>query len=184
MEFALAIPLLATVIVLTFFFGFAMVNQQQVKASSRYLAWRAIGRDYRLSGGELSGRFFKGRDVSITVSDDRGPQETLEDLVDKATRKYQPAGALIERCMDMEPPWPRGRRVGISAEFSSSVAAWKRFTGAIRSHHAREGVQWRRGEVSYLEPIRQEFLQSLDKVVSEIEPPLRASLEQLYVQKW
>jgi hypothetical protein len=49
----------------------------------------------------------------------------------------------------------------------------------------REGVTWQRGQVSYLEPIRDQFLTELDGVILSIpSKPLSDSLRSLYLQRW
>jgi len=179
----MAIPLLAMVIALTFFVGFAMTNQQRVKASARYLPWRYVQAGEGLSADELNAMFFNERAENIGVVHGSGPDETLREIVARANWESASAGDLIDLCVSNY--WPQGSSASISAEFVSSVEAWRRFTGAIRGGHARDGVEWRRGQVSYLQPIRDQFLMNLDAVVLGIDDaPLRESLRQLYLQRW
>jgi len=179
----MAIPLLAMVIALTFFFGFAMTNQQHVKASARYIPWRAVEDGSGVSADELNTMFFHERAESIGAVGGIGPDETLREIVDRASWESAPAGDLLDLCITEH--WPHGRSASVSAEFPSSVAAWRRFTGAIRHGHVRDGVEWRRGQVSYLEPIRDQFLMNLDATILGIDDaPLRESLRRLYLQRW
>jgi hypothetical protein len=65
------------------------------------------------------------------------------------------------------------------------VGVWKWFTGDIRHRHVRDGVEWRSGQVSYLETIRDEFLYNLHRAVSQVpDAVLRQNLQRLYLQRW
>ena len=73
----------------------------------------------------------------------------------------------------------------MAASFPSDVDPWRRFQGAIRSRHIREGVAWRRGQVSHLQAIRDQYLLDLDAAVSEIpDTGLQDDLRRLYLQQW
>ncbi len=189
-EFAMAIPLLATVIALTFFFGYAMTNQQHVIASARHVAWDKVKGGATPSSQELNTAFFDGKAGQSSVTLGTGPRDTLDALVRRAERRSLPAGELIAQCIGQ--PWPGGQSARVSADFPSSVPAWRKFTGAIQSRHVREGVEWRRTppggggqRASYLVPIRDQFLSELDQVVWGIaDAPLRDSLRRLYLQRW
>jgi len=198
----MAMPLLALVIVLTFFFGKAMTDQQRVKAAARYVAWREIasrepGRgayDAADAVDEAEDAFFADRASGTAAGFGTGPLTPRRRLVEAASDGWDefagwpPAGALIEQCVPK--PWSRGVRIGLSAEFPSEVAAWRRFTGAIRCAHARDGVQWRRANgTSYLSPVRIQFLAEFDAVVQEMKADeqmreLADALESLYSQRW
>ena len=81
--------------------------------------------------------------------------------------------------------WPRGRGAEVAAAFPSDIALWQKFQGRIRNRHGREGVEWRRGQVSYLEPIRDQFLYDFDNVVSSIpDATLQRNLRKLYLKTW
>ena len=182
-ELVLAIPLLATVIALTFFFGFATTNQQHVIACDRYVVWNAVEGGASATAAELNTMFFREQASGIGVEAGAGADNTLEDLLGRAYWESDQAGELLDRCLS--DGWPRGRSAELAAEFPSDVPAWQQFTGAIHRYHAREGVEWTRGEVSYLEPIRDQFLSDLDAMIVAIpDQPLRESLRRLYLQRW
>lgn len=188
-EFVLIVPLIATILGLTFFFGWSMKNQQKVKVSSRYHTWR------RLHCGSYPKHPTQGRHLTLNemhfanegsgvgTSGGHGPIQSLEELV-AATSTYGKqaqdlAGTLVmEHC-------PRGRSGNVSAGFPTDVGIWERFRGPIRHGHTRDGKEWRRGEFSYLEPIKDLFLHDLDEEILAIaHPQLRENLRRLYLKRW
>ena len=184
-ELAMCIPLIAFIIAMTFFFGFSMANQQHVRISDRYAAWRRVLTGTMASDEQLNEMFFADRAGEVQTDTDTGPVETLEDLVAEAGDVSEPAHLLAERCVLER--WPRGRRVKVQADFPSSVGAWRRFTGAIRSRHVRDGVQWRRGQASCDYVVCDEFLSPLDDVLAGVSAPgdgLAEMMRQLYSNGW
>ncbi len=191
----MALPLLAMVIVLTFFFGYTMINQQHVIAASRHVAWKAA-----YTGGqtpsfeELSEGFYENKADSGDVSLGSGPIETQRRLIRYVEEQGNvPATELIEICLD--PTWPRGRDAKVRANFTTSIRAWQKLVGPRDHQHVREGLEWLRTppvgpseyyrQASYLEPIRDQFLPALDNAIKEIgDPQLREALISLYSQRW
>ena len=57
-EFAACVPFLALVVIVTFFSGWAMVNQQHVWAADRYAAWRQVRTGTVPTDDELNRDFF------------------------------------------------------------------------------------------------------------------------------
>ncbi len=185
-ELTLAIPILAGVIALTFFFGFAMVNQQHVIVAARYSAWSEVAGADSARMDELDERnvmFFNLQAGSTDFDSENRRHDTLDDLVDEASMESADAGELIARCVPGA--WPRGRWTNVSAEFPTDVAAFAAISGAIERSHFRDGLQWRRGEVSYLSTIRDTFLPGLDAEIDQIpDADLRDRLGRLYLQRW
>ena len=185
-EFAMCIPLLALVISLTFFFGHAMMNQQHVRISDRYTAWR------RVAGGNVNGQalntlFFRERAEGTGVAEDRGPAETLEDYVAFASWSGADAERLARATVLQR--FPRGQRATVRAEFpsNSGAAVYRRLTGAIRSSHYRDGVEWRRGQARCEDALRDEFLGDLDATLDNLPAPadtLGQVLRELYLAGW
>ena len=188
-ELAMSIPLLATVIALIFFFGYAMKNQQHVIASSRYAAWRAVDKGSPPSGYELNAMFFQDRASTVTVTGGGGPRQTLYDLVDKAYWESASAGDLMGRSLS---DWPAGKSANVRADFVTSLKYWQELIGPIGSLCVRDGEQWRREvsdqdilRASYLEPIRNQFLSELDEAIGRIpDRQLSNSLKALYQRRW
>ncbi|MCY2930719.1 MAG: hypothetical protein NTV86_14715 [Planctomycetota bacterium] len=81
--------------------------------------------------------------------------------------------------------WPQGASDSATAGFPSDVGMWKWFPGDIRQQHCREGLEWRRGQVSYLETIRDQFLMNLHHAVLGLpDATLQNNLKALYLQQW
>lgn len=189
----MCIPLIAVVIAMIFFLGFAMTNHQRVRLSAHYTVWRDLygwpeisdpaGRTLNRSEA-LNMIFFNGRadPVSIDGPDVIHPQ-TISDMVAAAGQ----IGAWPEEFADrtVRQSFPHGSCAKVSAEFPTTVKAWKKFTGAITSRYCRDGVEWRRSEVSYLQPVRDQFLADLDAAVMCIDDDeLRSSIQALYLKRW
>ncbi|MCD4825254.1 MAG: pilus assembly protein [Phycisphaerae bacterium] len=147
----------------------------------------------------LSQMFFQGRadEDSITITTGSGPAKTLNQLIDEAKQRHTDTGDLAKRSID---DWPHGQAAYVNANFPNEVAALERIEAAIHSrhggqgsgstpsgyrYHVRDGVQWRRWQSSYLEPIREVFLFELDDVVESIQnTQLQENLQNLYLQVW
>jgi hypothetical protein len=165
-EFCLAIPLLAAVIVVTWFFGWAMKNQQKVRTAARHAAW-SHQPDGELSAGEYyNERFFNESAENITILGGSGPVGVLDDFSDEVAIQtgagYALAGELIDRFV------PLGWRRQVSADFPSSVGLWQRFQGAIHGRHLREGVSWRRNQLGYSRLLREQYVDDLDDVLDTV----------------
>ncbi len=183
LEFVMAIPFLALLLGLTFFFGWSMKNQQHVKIADRYLAWRHV-RTKEWKADRLNHRFFGETAERVSASRGHGPDDTLEDLVAEADhvsgRAGEMAGRLIPRRVH------RGRSVRVGAVFPSDVGVWNRMdlTGPITSHHVRDGVQWRCIEnVFNNEVVNDQFLSEFDGSLPG-DNKLAKVLRILYRYKW
>ncbi len=184
LEFALAIPLLATVIVATFFFGWAMKSQQRVKIADRFSAWRAVDRGAP-SDETLNVVFFEDRTSSVTQGWGAGPSETREDLAAETGAVSRDAGDLAQRLVIDR--WPQGVSVRVAAEFVPAMDAWRQFTGPIRDRHTREGREWRRREASNLPELRDQFYSDMDERFENFPAPadrMADLFRQLYLSRW
>jgi len=184
LEFVLALPLLATVIVTTFFFGWAMRSQQAVKISDRYTAWQ-WAQQRPVSEESLDAKFFDHRTSWVEITGHDGPDATREDLVAEAAVLSQPAGELAARTVFDR--WPRGYWVRVQAEFTPRMDAWRHFNGPIRSHHVREGVEWRRDQARNESAIRDQFLDEMDVLLDSCPAPgdgLAETFRRLYLTRW
>ena len=185
-EFAMVIPLLAGIIGLTFFLGWTMTNQQHVWVSSRYAAWRQVRPGETVDSARLDSAFFEDRAADVGIERGLGQGETLAELIAAAGQMGQAAeqhaGMVVwNRC-------PRGQTATIAAEFPSDVGFWQRFSGAIRSYHARDGRQWRCADnVTCEAELRDQFLLSLDLMVEQLqsaEHGLGDRLRRTYLEPW
>jgi hypothetical protein len=188
MEFVMCVPLMALIIGLTYFFGFAMRNQQRVRVASRYQAWRRVHPDGRPRYSDsrwltLNEMFFGEAAEGVSAGGGSGPDDSLHELVE-ATDPYGPQTADLAEALVMD-HFPRGAPASVSAHFPTRVVMWQKFQGAINQHHIRDGVEWRRGQMSYLEPIKDQFLEDLDDVIQGIDhAELRNNLRALYLKQW
>lgn len=143
-EMVMVIPLLAGIIGLIFFFGWAMMNQQHVRTADRYLAWRTL-----YGGGPADGlnkAFFRNKAVNIQTRNEPANVETLQDWVDRVglvNRGSEDLARLMAEGSSTVRALPRDSRVRVQAEFPSDIKLWKRFTGPIISTSGREGREWR-----------------------------------------
>jgi len=144
-EFAMVIPLLALIISLTFFVGWARTNQQHVWAATRYAAWRPVRGGGSVRTDDLNLWFFADRAEDVSLRSDHGPDQTREELVAAAGDVSQRAYLLAEAgVLDR---WPRSCLARTGAAFPTHLALWRRFQGVIGGSCRREGVEWRRGQV-------------------------------------
>lgn len=183
-EFILLVPLIGLIITLTYFFGYAMRNQQRVKVAARYHVWRHLERHFNDEPiPEYREAFYYNLTDGGTHGWGQGPAESLEDLVEATSDYNEDAHDLAEDLvMDH---FPRGRAGGASAEFPARIR-WDRYTGgAMHGRHTRDGLAWRRGQTPYLEPIRDLFLQDLDDEIMAIDhAQLRANIRAMYLKQW
>ena len=146
----------------------------------------------------LNKMFFQGRaeKTSIKTTTGSGPAETLNQLISETRERHTDAGDLAKRSIDN---WPHGQAARVNADFPREIAALERIEAAVNierpqgsgsatsgyRYHVRDGVQWRRWQSSYLEPIQEVFLFELDAVVESIQnEQLQENLQNLYLQVW
>ena len=211
LEFAVSIPLLGVVLIATTFFGWSMTNQQHVRMSNRYVAWRAVAMREEGDANQLlplgrampdanyvNSRFFGGRgsNVNGSTSVDDGPDDTEHLLVDLVgSRDNNGQLQSFAQNMILGDPlagggFPRGSVARVSAEFPPVVDAFARFTGAMLGRHSRDGVAWRRKmdyhcDASYLDAIRDQFLSELDDAIMNnpgLNSDLKQDLQSLYLR--
>jgi len=185
-EFAVTIPLLGLVLLGTFFFGWSLTNQQHVRASARYVAWRYMRTLKPVPVDQVNAAFFYSRTKEPPgIGLSSGPTDTLNEYVDSAGQVSKPAGDLAHTAVITK--WPYGVSVTASAEFNTTLKAYERFKGAIYSKHARDGVEWRCGHASIDGAITDAFLEPLDSVLSALPAPadgLADIFQNLYTTPW
>ena len=186
LEFVLCIPLLALIIGTTFFFGWAMMNQQHVRASGRYTAWaQARGRG-RAEGEHLNQKFFADKASSVSVSGAGGVDETLEDMVAAADQVSADAQLIADQIVARG--CPRSISAEVAAGFPPKFLPWRALSGPIHDRYAREGLEWRRKQLGCEEIIRDAFLPELDGALRGLDRGPAAEfgqvLRRLYNQQW
>lgn len=189
-EFVMCIPLLAIIIAAIFFMGWAMMNQQHVRVSDRYATWRNLygWQSYRSEAGQpltppkiLNLLFFRDKATSVGIGGSGGVDpDSIPAMVAAAGAYGADPGNLADGSVQKR--FPHGRGASISASFKPTIGAWKSLSGAIVSRHYREGVEWRRGQVSYLEIIRDLFMADLDQAAQGCQ--LRDEIRALYLKRW
>jgi hypothetical protein len=186
-EFVLAIPFLAVIISLTFFFGWSLANQQAIKVSDRYLAWSDIANNTRVAPGgvqsatDINATFMqaKGMNVQTSYGSSSASTDTLNDLVSDAG---QVAGPVAQYMVDNS---PQACSVTVGAEFPNQ--AWKQFTGQITGDFAREGVEWRHTQASCEPAIINQYLASMDRFFVNMPAPansMAGTFRTLYNGSW
>lgn len=187
-EFVFCMPILGFVIAMIMFFGWSMMNQQHVKMAARHSAWRHVRGPSDTTGMEINSGFFNNRaDAnSLSISSSFGWPVELKTEYQNVQARMQPStGQLVER-MVMQ-TFPKGVQSAVSAEFPTDVPAWKRFTGSIDGATPREGVEWRRGQAEWNDPVKDQFLEVLDSRLDHIPEPgngLGQMIRQLYLTRW
>jgi hypothetical protein len=184
-EFVVCIPLLALVLVATFFFGWAMTNQQHVWGVDRYVAWRQVRTGMRPSDPQLNQTYFAGRASNFGTSWDGGDLRTQQEFVSEASGHSATAGDFAQT--ELMTQWPRDVRVSVHAEFPTSVAYWNKFTGAISSRHARGGLEWRWKQAACEAPVADRMFTSLDGLLTTVPAPangLGTFFAGLYREGW
>jgi len=192
-EFVMVIPLLAAILGFTFFFGWAMVNQQHVKTADRFQTWRKVRAGSRVGAETLNDRIFQGHLDENSYAQESGTystetRRTLEELVSWADDESPGAGALAETVvMDRS---PRGRWTTVHGHFPSEIGIFQQvenYRGSIKHTHMRDGKEWRWRQI-WCEPvIRDEFLFELDSTLRGVPSPgdgLAAMARRLYLIRW
>lgn len=192
-EFVLVIPLLATILGFTFFFGWAMVNQQHVKIADRFQTWRKVRAGSRVGAAVLNDRIFQGHLDENTYAQESGTtsaetKKTLEYLVEAAEAQSPEAGALAQpMVMDRS---PHGQWTTVRGRFPSDIGIFQQvenYQGDIRHTHMRDGKEWRWRQI-WCEPvIKDEFLFELDSTLLGVPSPgdgLAAMARRLYLTRW
>jgi len=186
LEFVLCLPILGFILVLTFFFGWAMMNQQHVKTSGRYAVWRQVRGKGRAAPEQLNRDFFRSKAGNVSVGAMAGPEETLRDMIESAGSAGAEAQMFADHLIREKLPGSAG--AGVAVQFPTTVGLWQRFNDPIKHTHTREGVEWRRTEAACEEVIRDDFLAELDVTVQGLSgTPARKFgevLRRLYNQQW
>ena len=173
LELYMVIPLLAFIVVLIFFLGWAMVNQQSVRVSDRYAAWSNV-----YGGGcsniAINQNFMENSAANVLLDYAPGSTQTAQDLVRNAQNgDPSPLGAGV-LAGDLIPNYaPVGCRDAVSAEFPSppGAALWQRWQGPIQDGYGREGVEWRRSELREVQTIKKLYLTDIDNMIPTIPIP-------------
>ncbi|MDP6046368.1 MAG: hypothetical protein QGH94_09050 [Phycisphaerae bacterium] len=192
-EFVAIIPFLGAILGFTFFFGWAMVNQQHVKIADRYQAWRHVRAGSGVGAATLNERIFQGYLDEENYHQNSGTYssetiKTLQGLVEAAEMQSPQASALADT-MVMERS-PRGRWTTVYGRFPNEIGIFQQvenYQGSIKHTHMRDGLEWRWRQV-WCEPVlRDEFLSDLDSTLEGVPSPgdgLANMAQRLYLSRW
>ena len=188
-EFAMIIPFIGGIIALTFFFGWAMKNQQHVKTADRYTAWNRVhgGQDATEAGLNL--HFFERKAGGVCIDGAAAPPDTLRDAVRAVDivpdRRNETVLLAQELILDH---FPHAVGINVTADFPTNVGLWRALgQGAIQHHHVREGVEWRRGQARCEYETAQSFFPALDATLNSVAAPgdsLGQMARNLYLEGW
>ena len=197
-EMIMVIPLLATIIGVTYFFGWSWLNQQQVRVVDRYLAWRSVYGGGTPTQETLNSNFFDGRATvnsgnSIDIQSGRSvildPSSTVlqtsQDFLDKVGASDQSAGGLATELLNQ--PWPGGHAAIVNAQFPSSIGLWNQYQGSITSRSGREGDEWRYRQATQNRVIADYYFENLNSTmdgVGDPASPMAQMIKRLYEQGW
>lgn len=186
----MCLPLLAFLLVMTMFFGWAMMNQQHVKAASRYVAWERVyslwfnnrGMDPNhienwtdSNSTTLNDMFFRGEATSASTVHHGATDDEFEQWISASYGKSSSAGDFCDALILHAPPdyghFNHSCGDDLWATFSNKVEAFRQFSGDIHAMHLRDGVEWRKSEADCRNVVRIQFLQSLETQLSTIPSP-------------
>jgi hypothetical protein len=187
-EFVMAIPFLAAIISLTFFFGWSFANQQAVKVSDRYLAWSDVAGNTRAapsgvqSATNINSTFMQAKGVNIQTNYNNSLPASTDTLNDLVSDAGQVAGPVAQYMADNS---PQACSVSVGAQFPNQ--AWQQFTGQIVDGFAREGVEWRHTQASCEPAIINQYLAPMDRFFVNMPAPansLAGTFRTLYNGSW
>lgn len=182
LEFVICMPIFGAMIALTFFFGWSLVHQQNVKMASRNSAWRAVRGPMDPTAMEINRNYFtdKGSDVVLALTG--GPGTVYNDYLDSVG----PVGLPIAQDLTTKYSGRVGRAY-VSSAFPTSVGLWQKFEGSIHSELSRESLEWRRNDADNNDIIRDRYLSDLDKTLESIPAPgngMGVVMRSLYLAHW
>jgi hypothetical protein len=186
-EFVMSIPFLVVVISLTFFFGWSLKNQQEVKVSDRYLAWSDTAAGGVQSPTDINVTFFETKAVNVQTGYNNSPAASTDTLSDLVSKAGQVAGPVAQYMSDNS---PHACSVSVGAQFpppASAAAAWQQFTGQMNGDYVREGVEWRHTQASCEPAVINQYLNPMDRMFINIPTPgdsMAGIFRGLYNSSW
>ncbi|MFP4105977.1 MAG: hypothetical protein ACLFVU_07790 [Phycisphaerae bacterium] len=186
-EFIMCLPFIALILSLTYFFGYAMQHQQQVKVSSRYASWKRVRTGLGPNAAEINQRNCAdaARDVDVVAR--RTPIDTALDLATNCGTHSPDARIVAD---DLFLRWAqRGWEARVTGEWDHDVDLWEDvgLSGPITKGHLREGVEWRRVQVDMRRTVIDLYLQDIDTALRTVNPPgdgMAGMMRSLYRHGW
>jgi hypothetical protein len=187
-EFTLVAPLLAVILVLTFFFGWAMMHKHQVVVADRYAAWRRIETGSWPGTDTINQACLGDKAYDVHLGGSAASRQTPRDLVDEVAAASLRGDELAQTLLvDRFPP---GRRAHVSARFPAYYTMWEAVQGsrpAFHGRHSREGVTWRCDQARCWRTLRDQFYDDLDENLQAVPDPgdgMARMIRGLYLAHW
>lgn len=197
-ETTLALPFFAVILSLTFFFGWVMMHKQQTILASRYNAWSRVDTGVWPDEARINDIVFANKAAILTLGQATGDpavdnswggggstNTTPGDLISSVGNVNQIAGGLADEMVGKR--FPHGYRASVAAEFSPVQNFWAQFRGPISAHDSREGVSWRRDNVTPWNVLRDQFYSPFDTALESVAPPandMAQMIRSLYLAYW
>jgi hypothetical protein len=155
LEMLMVIPLLGLIVVLIYFWGWTMVNQESVQVGDHYAAWESAD-GAGCSNNAINQDFMGNTAVNVALIPVGGQSQTVHDFATETRDNYGPAAGNLAD--DLISYAPGDYRDFVSAEFPSTVALMQRFQGSLKNTYARDGVEWRRSQLGEIQSIQKLYL--------------------------
>lgn len=184
-EFILAVPFLAFILGITFFFGWALMHKQKVVIADRYTAWQRVETGAWPSESRLNNLVFNGIATYVDLSAEEPVLETADDLVTQTGEISRQGQILADELVRQN--FPAGQRAHVAVSFDPDETLWQRYTGAIHHRYGREGITWRRAEVSCWRSLRDLYYAGFDAAMERMPPPadqMARVIRSLYLASW
>ena len=181
------------------YYQFGEPNEQTERQNfiNEYLARNYVNLDGENLYDTLKPRFFS-QNIVDNLSSRRmhSPETVLDQLTEAANEADENTGKVCSRIVDY---WPRGACYRVTADFEKAGSLARKLGQQARGHQtrvegnqmifrrraSRDGLLWRRGQSSYREILRDEFLQEMHQAVEAISiPQLKQNLQGLYLERW
>lgn len=193
-EMTLAIPLLATVLGFTFFFGWAYMHRHQVFVADRYAVWARVDKGSYPTEDRLNQACFAGKASHCFIDREGAVTETLDELLYEVSGRGPNPELVAEMLLVSNSNFPLGKQARVGASFDPRKQLWSKFTGHMMHTHGREGITWRRDETQnhnsdpdVWETLRNNFYQDLDSSMGGIPAPadgMAHMIQGLYLAHW
>ncbi len=179
------VPLLATIVAVSVFFGWALMHKHQVVVADRYSIWRKTQAGSWPSEEQINDICFMGRAQTVSLSSLGGISDTLDELSLYAGQQGAGAQLIVEEVLADR--LPAGRRARVSAIFNHNMEIFTRTSGRIRHHSGREGPCWMRSNANPWPGFRDIYYEEMDTGLTSVPAPadgMAQMVRGLYIARW
>ncbi len=187
-ELVAVMLLFAAIIVLVFFFGWALKHKYQVIVASRYSAWMKTQTGSWPTEDRVNEVSFIDKATRVDVGGHSVHNETIDELVEAAEFIGGRPGDLADRMF--EDHFPHGRGARVTANFEHQMLSKMKGIadpGKMGARHGREGVSWRRKNVSPWTCLRDAHWPEMDDALESMPVPadtMANMIRGLYLAHW